>query len=234
MNQLTPLPGTAPRRSLDWTSASRADFDRAFRTAARHSNRVRLLRVALPVTMVFVVLAVALAAWLNPLRLIKLPGVAGTLGISGTRVTMQLPRLSGFTRDSRAYEMTAQTADQDLARPEAVELKGIAARVQMQDQTTVEMSAAAGLYNTKADTVLLRNDVRLKSSSGYEARLTDALVDMHSGRVTSQQPVEVKLLNGVLNANAIEVVDSGGLIRFDGGVVMDMTLANGADRAPAP
>jgi len=234
MNQLTPLPGTTPRRSLEWTSASRADFDRAFRSAARHSSRVRLLRVAVPVAVVFIVLAAALAAWFNPLRLIKLPGIAGTLGISGTRITMQLPRLSGFTRDSRAYEMTAQTADQDLTRPEAVELKGIAARVQMRDQSTVEMSAAAGLYNTKADTVLLRNDVRLKSSSGYEARLTDALVDMHSGHVTSQQPVEVKLRNGVLNANAIEVVDSGSLIRFDGGVVMDMTLANGAGRAPGP
>src|SRR5215469_949428 len=234
MNRLTPLPGTTPHRSLGWTGANRADFDRAIRSAARHSGWVRALRVAVPAMMVLVVVAAALAAWFNPLRLITLPDVAGTLGISGTRITMQLPRLSGFTRDSRAYEMTAQTADQDLTRPDAVELKGIAARVQMQDQSTVEMSAAAGLYNTKADTILLSNDVRLKSSSGYEARLTDALVDMHSGHVTSQQPVEVKLLNGVLNAKGIEVIDSGNLIRFNGGVVMDMTLANGADRTLGP
>ena len=234
MNRLTPLPGTTPHRSLGWTGASRADFDRAIRSAVRHSGWVRVLRVAVPAMVVLIVIAAALAAWFNPLRLIKLPNVAGALGISGTRITMQLPRLSGFTRDSRAYEMTAQTADQDLTRPDAVELKGIAARVQMQDRSTVEMSAVAGVYNTKADTVLLSNDVRLKSSSGYEARLTEALVDMHSGHVTSQRPVEVKLLNGVLNANGIEVIDSGNLIRFDGGVVMDMTLANGADRTLGP
>jgi lipopolysaccharide export system protein LptC len=234
MNRLTPLPGTTPPQSVGWTSTNRADFDRAIRSAARHSGRVRLLRVAVPATVVLIVIAAGLAAWFNPLRLIKLPNVAGTLGISGTRITMQLPRLSGFTRDSRAYEMTAQTADQDLTRPDAVELKGIAARLQMQDRSTVEMSAAAGLYNTKADTVLLSNDIHLKSSSGYEVRLTEALVDMHSGHVTSQQPVEVKLLNGVLNANGIEVVDSGNLIRFDGGVVMDMTLANRAGRTPGP
>ena len=234
MNRLTPLPGTTPHRSLGWTGANRADFDRAIRSAARHSGWVRALRVAVPAMMVLVVVAAALAAWFNPLRLITLPDVAGTLGISGTRITMQLPRLSGFTRDSRAYEMTAQTADQDLTRPDAVELKGIAARVQMQDRSTVEMSAVAGLYNTKADTVLLSNDVRLKSSSGYEAHLTEALVDMHSGHVTSQRPVEVKLLNGVLNANGVEVVDSGNLIRFDGGVVMDMALPNGADRTLGP
>jgi lipopolysaccharide export system protein LptC len=210
------------------------DFDHAIRSAARHSGRVRLLRVAVPATVVLIVIAAGLAAWFNPLRLIKLPNVAGTLGISGTRITMQLPRLSGFTRDSRAYEMTTQTADQDLTRPDAVELKGIAARLQLQDRSTVEMSAAAGLYNTKADTVLLSNDIHLKSSSGYEVRLTEALVDMHSGHVTSQQPVEVRLLNGVLNANGIEVVDSGNLIRFDGGVVMDMTLANRAGGTPGP
>lgn len=234
MNRLTLLSGTAARRTHGWTTSSRPDFDRAFRNAARHSSRVRLLRVAVPVAVLTVVTAVALAAWYNPLRLIKLPSVAGTLGISGTRITMQLPRLSGFTRDSRAYELTAQTADQDLTRPDAVELKGIEAKVQMQDKTTVEMSAAAGLYNTKADTVLLSEDVRLKSSSGYEARLTDALIDIRSGHVTSQQPVEVKLLNGVLNAKGVEVVDSGSLIRFDGGVEMDLTLGGATNHPPAP
>jgi lipopolysaccharide export system protein LptC len=232
MNQVTPLPGTAPRPALGLTRASSRDLDRAFRSAARHSSRVRLLRVAVPTLVAVAVLGAGLAAWFNPLR-IKLPNVAGTLGISGTRITMELPRLSGFTRDSRAYQLTAQTADQDLTRPDAVELKGIAARVQMQDRTTVEMSAAAGLYNTKADTILLSTDVRLKSSSGYEARLTDALVDMHSGHVISQQPVEVKLLNGVLNAKGIEVIDSGNLIRFDGGVVMNMTLGGGGP-GPVP
>ena len=249
MHRVTPLPGTAPRRSHGWTTSGRADFDRAFRTATRHSRRVRLLRVAVPAAIVIGVTAAALAAYFNPLRLIKLPNIAGTLGISGTRITMQLPRLSGFTRDARAYELTAQTADQDLTRPDAVELKGIEAHVEMQDKTKVEMRAAAGLYNTKADTVLLSEDVHLKSSSGYEARLTDALIDMRSGHVTSQQPVEVKLVNGVLNARGVEVIDSGGLICFDGGVEMDLNLAQGnlaqgnitqgnlaqgAGRAPAP
>jgi lipopolysaccharide export system protein LptC len=234
MNRLTPLPGTAPRRSLGWTTPTRVNLEHAFRSAARHSSRVRVLRAVVPAAVVIVVTAAALASWFNPLRLIKLPHMAGTLGISGTRVTMQLPRLSGFTRDSRAYELTAQTADQDITRPDAVELKGIAAKVQMQDQTTVEMSAAAGLYNTKADTVLLHENVHLKSSSGYEARLTEALIDMRSGHVISQRPVEVKLLNGILNAQGVEVIESGNLIRFDGGVVMDMTLANGGSHASAP
>jgi hypothetical protein len=33
------------------------------------------------------------------------------------------------------------------------------------------------------------------------------------------------LLQGTLNANRLDIVDSGDLIRFHGGVVMDMTLS---------
>jgi len=223
-----PTPGTVLDGTPDWTASSRADLDRVFRSATRHSVRVRLLRIAVPVGVAVAVAALGLAAWFNPLRLLKLPNATGTLGISGTKITMELPRLSGFTRDQRAYELTARTADQDLTRPDAVELKGIEARVQMQDRTTVEMSAATGLYNTKADVVTLGDDVRLKSSSGYEARMSDAVIDMHSGNIASQQPVEVKLLNGVLNAKRFEVVESGDLVRFDGGIDMIMKLTGGA------
>jgi lipopolysaccharide export system protein LptC len=217
MNRLTE---TAVPRGPEWTAARPSDLDRRFQSAARHSVRVRLLRVAVPVLAGLVCTGLALAAWFNPLRNFNLPNVTGTLGISGTKITMQLPRLAGFTRDDRAYELSARTADQDLTRPDNVELKGIDAKMQMQDRSTVEMTAATGLYNTKAQQVTLGEDVRLKTSTGYEARLSHAVIDIRSGHIVSEQPVEVKLLNGVLNAKAIEVVGSGDLVRFDGGVML--------------
>jgi lipopolysaccharide export system protein LptC len=54
--------------------------------------------------------------------------------------------------------------------------------------------------------------------------LTDALIDMRSGQIVSDQPVEVKLLNGVLNARRLEVAESGALVRFSGGVAMILNL----------
>ena len=39
----------------------------------------------------------------------------------------------------------------------------------------------------------------------------------------SEHPVEVKMLQGTLNANRLDILDSGDLVRFDG-VVMDMML----------
>ncbi len=186
---------------------------------------MRLLRIAIPILVVLLVLGFAAATWFNPLRIIaKLPNAAGTLTISGTKITMELPRIAGYTRDARAYELSAQSADQDLIHPENVELKGIAAKVELQNDAFVEMSAASGLYNTKAEQVRLGQSILLKSSSGYEARLTDALIDMRSGQIVSDQPVEVKLLNGVLNARRLEVAESGALVRFSGGVAMILNL----------
>ena len=54
--------------------------------------------------------------------------------------------------------------------------------------------------------------------------MSDATIDMHSGQIVSDQPVEVLLLNGVLNAQHLEVTESGALVRFSGGVTMTMDL----------
>jgi lipopolysaccharide export system protein LptC len=216
---------TAAERSEGWTASSRSDLSQAFRVARRHSRRVRVLRIAIPTLVVLLVLGFAAATWFNPLRIVaKLPNGAGTLTISGTKITMELPRIAGYTRDARAYELSAQSADQDLTRPDNVELKGIAAKVELQNNAFVEMTAASGLYNTKAEQLRLGESILLKSSNGYEARLTDALIDMRSGQIVSDQPVEVKLLNGVLNARRLEVAESGALMRFSGGVAMTLNL----------
>ena len=50
--------------------------------------------------------------------------------------------------------------------------------------------------------------------------MSEALVDTRKGDVLSEHPVEVKMLQGTLNANRLEVVDSGDLVRFGGGVDM--------------
>ena len=154
----------------------------------------------MPISVVLLVLGFAAATWFNPLRIMsKLPNGAGTLTVSGTKITMELPRIAGYTRDARAYELSAQSADQDLTRPDSVELKGIAAKVEMQNNSFVEMSAGRGLYNTKAEQLRLGESIVLKSSSGYEARLTDALIDMRNGQIVSEEPVDVKLLNGTFD-----------------------------------
>ena len=207
-----------------WTT-SRGDAERAFRAARRHSRLVRILRIAVPASVVVGVIIIALITYFNPLRMLaRLPINIDNLVVSGTKVTMEQPRLSGFTRDARAYELTADTAAQDMTKPDIVELRNIRAKIEMQDKSSMEMTAVTGIYDAKGETLKLDQNILLNSSTGYQGHLSEALVDIRKGNVVSEHPVEVKLLQGTLNANRLDIVDSGDVIRFHGGVIMDMML----------
>lgn len=213
-----------PQTARSYWTMSRADSDRAFRNARRHSRWVRVLRVAVPITVVGALVLTVLLTYFNPLRMLgSLPLNVDNLVVSGTKITMEKPRLSGFTHDSRAYELSAEAAKQDLTKPDFVELQNLHAKVQMQDNSTMLMSAARGLYDAKTETLKLEKDILL-SNNQYEGRLSEATVDIRNGHVVSKHPVEIEMLQGTLNANRLELVDSGELVRFDGGVNMTVML----------
>ena len=56
-------------------------------------------------------------------------------------------------------------------------------------------------------------------------------VNVANGNIVSESPVELKLPNGLLNANRLEVMENGALILFGGGV--EVTL-NPDQMRPAP
>ncbi len=56
---------------------------------------------------------------------------------------------------------------------------------------------------------MLNDNIHLVSSTGYEARLSQAVVDMNKGNVVSDTPVWVKLLDGDLNAKRLEIDRQG-------------------------
>jgi len=185
-----------------------------------------MLRLGIPAALVLALAGLSLASWLKRLPIPALS--VGPIGISGTKVTMAAPRIAGYTRDSRPYEFTARAAAQDLTQPDRVELQGVQAKVAMQDRSYVDVTAATGLYQSKSEHLMLRENVVVKSSAGYEGHFSEAAIDMRTGRVVSEKPVEVKLLNGLLKSNRMEIVESGELMRFEGGVVVMMNL--GEDR----
>jgi lipopolysaccharide export system protein LptC len=206
-----------------------------FTRAARHSRRVRLLRKAIPAVVALALLLIAGASILNPFRLLaKLPINMDNLTVSGTKITMASPHLTGFTPDQRPYELRARTATQDVTDPVHVELHDLTSKVQMEDKSTVTMDALSGLFDTKTQILDLKDKIFLQSSTGYEARLTQATVDMASGSVTSNQPVAVKLLNGTLDANGLHITESGALVVFEGGVSMLLNMDNTGAPGGAP
>jgi lipopolysaccharide export system protein LptC len=220
---------TDPQTARAYWIMGRADSARAFHAARRHSRWVRILRIALPAAVAVAVVVVFLLTYFNPLRMLaKLPINIGDLVVSGTKITMERPHLSGFTRDARAYELSADAAAQDLTKPDIVELHNIHGKVEMQNKSTLSMSAVLGIYDSKGETLKLERNIDLSSSTGYAGHLSEALIDIRKGHVVSNKPVQVKLLQGKLDANRLEIVNSGEVVRFDGGVRMTVKLDEAA------
>ncbi|MBN9006191.1 MAG: LPS export ABC transporter periplasmic protein LptC [Rhizobiales bacterium] len=218
-----------------------AGLEARFARAARHSRMVRVLRIAVPALVALVMAALVAISVFNPFRaLAKLPVDVGNLVVSGTKITMESPHLSGFTPDKRPYELWAKTATQDITDPDHVELHTLRAKVRMEDQSTVTMDARTGLFDTKTQILDLRKDIFMQSSTGYEARLDHALVDMGKGTVVSDEPVDVKLLNGTLTSDRMVVTEKGDVVRFENNVVMHLimdhplTTTPQASEEPAP
>ena len=202
-----------------------ADLEARFAVAARHSRMVRVLRVAVPAAVVLAMAGIVGVSIFNPFRMLlpKLPIDMGNLVVSGTKITMESPHMAGFSTDQRPYEMWAKAAVQDLTDPDHVELKTVRAKVLMADQTTtVTMDARTGYFDNKQQLLDLRKDIFLQSSSGYEAKLSQAFVDINKGTVTSEEHVDVKLLNGTLTSDRLRIYNSGELVRFEGNVVMNL------------
>lgn len=224
--------------TIDGPAASvRADpveIARKFRTASRHSRRVRLLRILVPITILLLVGGSVAVSYFNPFRVLmaRLPLDPSKIVISGTTITMAAPRLAGFTHDARAYDLTARAASQDLTKPDLLTLQDINAKLEMENKSQVELIASNGVFDRKTEQLTLLTAIKLTTTSGYEARLTQAVVDVKAGTVRSQNPVEVKLLNGgTLNANRLEVDDKGEVIRFEGGVSMLLVPDNPPQQA---
>ncbi len=203
-----------------------ASLEARFRVAARHSRLVRILRVAVPGAVLLSMAAIVAISIFNPFRMMamKLPVDIGNLVVSGTKITMETPHVAGFSTDKRPYELWAKAAIQDLTDPDHMELDTIRAKVMMEDRSTVMLDARTGYYDSKQGTLDLRKDIFLQTTTGYEAKLSQAFVDMNKSLVTSDEPVDVKLLNGTLTADKLRIVNGGEVVRFEGNVVMHLVM----------
>jgi lipopolysaccharide export system protein LptC len=208
-----------------------------FAAAARHSRMVRALRVAVPAAVLLAMTGIVAISVFNPFRITglpKLPVDISNLVVSGTKITMETPHLAGFSTDQRPYEVWAKSAIQDLTDPDHVELRTLRAKVMMEDKSTVTMDARTGFFDSKQQMLDLRKDIFLQSSTGYEATLSQAYIDINKGTVTSDEHVDVKLLNGTLTADRLRIINSGEIVRFEGNVVMNLVMESPPAPEPEP
>jgi lipopolysaccharide export system protein LptC len=199
-----------------------AALEARFAAAARHSRLVRILRKAVPAAIIVSMLVIVGISVFNPFRMLtNLPIDVGNVVVSGTKITMQSPHMAGFTPDRRPYEVNARTAMQDVTNPNFIELDVLKGKMEMEDKSIVVMNAKRGYFKNREQLLDLYDDVLLKSTT-YEARLLEATVDMGKGSVVSDKPVNVRMADGTLDAQKLEITGKGDLMVFYGGVTMHL------------
>jgi lipopolysaccharide export system protein LptC len=196
-----------------------------YRRAVRHSSRIRFLRRVLPVLALLILGLAGFIAWLDPFRIVRdFPLDVMKLSIQGNKLVMDAPKLSGFTKDGRGYNITATAAAQDLTKTNIVELEGIKANFALTNNGMTELSATKGLYDAKGDVVRLTEGIVIRSTAGYEGKLQDAVIEVKRGYVVTESPVDISFNNGSIRADRMEVFDNGARAIFEGSVTMMMKL----------
>jgi lipopolysaccharide export system protein LptC len=224
--------GPAGRRAFAQVLPPHLRQEAAFIAAARHSRRVRLLRRAIPLacagTLVFLVL--------RSLAGLVTGGDAGVEGVSiqGRKIVMEKPKLSGFKRDGRSYELTAATATQDLRVPNIMDLDRLTARFQTGNDGWANLEGARGLYDSKTERLDVDGGLTVRTETGLNARLKDARIEFRGGTIVTDKSVEVTMPQGDIEAEAMQVLDNGRKLVFEGRVrsVFVNTRARDAPAAP--
>lgn len=194
------------------------DKTEAFQRAARHSLRVRRLRVAILLGAVALILAVVIFAFFDPFRA-SLPANVSidSAGLNGTTVTMAHPKMSGYRKDGRPYDFTAESAVQNLKTPSVLQLNTLDAHVAMTDGVA-HVTADVGVYDTTKEIMDLKGDIHITSQTGADIRMKSAHVEFTGGNVSSQEAVTVSMPTGTVTSDAMHMVGNGADVTFVGHV----------------
>lgn len=220
---LTRQTSGGPMEATTGISTPQSATERAFREADKHSSRVRFLRKAIPMACLAAVAIVFVARFLNPFRAVEADVGVSSVALQGSKLTMERPKVSGFKKDNKAYEVIADSAVQDLKKPNLVDLNNPVARIEMQKGSWARMAADIGQYDSGTDRLNVRDNVTFKTDTGMEMKLKSAEIELKKGTLTTTEPVDVTLPNGWVKADRLTIVDSGKSAVFEGNVKSEFT-----------
>jgi len=197
--------------------AGTTDRKAARSAASRHSRKVRVLRIALPVVGALIVMGFVGYTYLSDIG----GGVEiGSVSLGREGIIMKNPRLTGHDGHNRSYEVTAERAIQRIDNPKLIELEVINARIDLKDQDWATFTAERGNYDGDTEILILNKGIVVKSGSGYVAHLDHAKIDLKKGELTTDRSVDVSSPAGTISAQSLDMEKNGEVIRFTGQVRM--------------
>jgi LPS export ABC transporter protein LptC len=172
--------------------------------AHRHSGRVRLLRIALPLTAI----ATTIVATMN---ILENSGVGPTLPpiavpqIVADNLKMHNPHYQGFNSDGGHYWVKADTAQQDLKSTTLIHLTTITGELTDIKKQKTYLTATRGTMDNATNILELFDAINVTGDGGLNAKLTRATVQTKENIITSDQPSTIIMSAGTINSNQLKI-----------------------------
>ncbi|XBQ16758.1 MAG: LPS export ABC transporter periplasmic protein LptC [Oceanicaulis sp.] len=190
---------------------------RSLAGARRRSRLVRLARLCLIALAAGVLINVAVQIVISAMGVVDEPAAEIT---GGERIVN--PRFTGRDQGGAPFVVTALTAARRSGGAGAVaDLESPTLDYALVDAAAEEASsvlARAGVFDETAQTLLLQDEVRLNTASGYTFRTEAALIHLREGRLSGDAPVYGEAPWGAVRAGRFEVEDDGRRIILEDGV----------------
>ncbi|MGH1351282.1 MAG: LPS export ABC transporter periplasmic protein LptC [Methyloligellaceae bacterium] len=205
------------------------DRSKAIKEARRHSRKVVMLRMLLPVC------AIAVAClYMIPEKIEARVGKQGVISFDPSFTGKLLnPKYSGFDKKNGKYVVQAAYALPNLKKPNIVKLHKIQADAENSNQGWIKMDAAEGVYDSKKESLSLSKSINIATDKGLTARMLSASVNMKTQIIQSKQPVNVKMPNGTVDAHGLTFDASASLLTFQKNVRVSLVNNKPPSRRPA-
>ncbi len=214
--------------SRDRLAALTAHRESAFPDALRHSARVTRLRRFMLWGAGGTIAFVGLGLLLSSLRFLPVDLNLSRIALNGTRIVIETPKLVGYRKDGRPYEVRARVGVQDIATPEVFDLEGLDVRVETQGANAVNLSALTANYSTKEDRAQMRGGVKITDGKSFDMQMAAAVMDFKASVMTSDTPVTLKIDGGEVLADHVKFSQNERRATFTGNVRSTLYGEDGA------
>jgi lipopolysaccharide export system protein LptC len=186
----------------------------AYTVAARHSRRVRRLKIILPLIAVligaiFVAVSVVRAFLPENLQI-------ENATIENGKIVMQNPAISGRNKQDISYSMKATRALQDIANPDIITLETIHAEMPVNDTLIATVEATSGIYDRGRNTLDMNAPFTITMNNGLVADFQAAYLDINAGEMETKKPIAISMKGGSIVAQSLRMTDKGRIVTFEG------------------
>ncbi len=204
----------------DGRNKSLSGSGRSYDEARFHSQRVRRLKIILPVMALVISLVFIAVSFIRT----ALPEnvTLESMNIEDGKLVMEGPAISGTNADGIRYSMNAEKALQDIGNPNLIALKAIRAEMPVSASLMARIVGQSGLYDRGTDKLVMDAPFTIKMSNGMEARFQNADMDVKAGEMTTEKPVSITAKQTSIVAQKLKMTDKGQIIIFEGKVRINM------------